>query len=66
MMTEGCDEQAVIARGYWQRGRYIAVTSATLLESMREQADLWIARSIALRIYENLLSDVLRREIRNG
>lgn len=63
--TTACDGDAIVARSYWQRGRYLAIATVTLPTNSGQidQIDLWLDQVVGRQIYENLLSDVLRAEI---
>ena len=62
--TEACGIPAVRARTYWQRGRFISVGEVVLPAEQAVEAELWLDQVVARQLYENLLSDILRREIR--
>jgi cyclophilin family peptidyl-prolyl cis-trans isomerase len=63
--TTACDVPAVRSMTYWQRGRFIA--SAEIIApadgSIAQTPDVSLSQGVAI-IYEPILADVLRREIR--
>lgn len=63
VQTSACDRDAVQARTYWQRGRFLVVASITLPIERQGEAGLWLEQVVTRRVYENVLSDVLRPEI---
>lgn len=63
VQTTACDRDAIQARTYWQRGRFIVVASITLPIERQGEANLWLDQVVTRRVYENVLSDVLRPEI---
>ena len=63
--TTACDVPAVRTMTYWQRGRFIATAEivAPTDSSITQTPDLSLTQGVAI-IYEPILADVLRREIR--
>jgi cyclophilin family peptidyl-prolyl cis-trans isomerase len=61
--TQACDTDTVHAIAYWQRGHYIIIADAMLIGEERSQADLWLQQVVGWRIYENLFTTILRKEI---
>lgn len=60
-----CDVPAVRSMTYWQRGRFIAMAEITAPadSSIAQTPDLSLSQGVAI-IYEPILADILRREIR--
>lgn len=61
--TVACEANVVHATTRWQRGRYVLIVDVYLLADEKEQADLWLQQVVGWRIYENMLTDILRKEI---
>ncbi|MBC7870924.1 MAG: peptidylprolyl isomerase [Chitinophagaceae bacterium] len=61
--TTACDTDALEARTYWQRGRFIAVASVTIPTNSDGTPDQWLGQVVGRQVYENLLSSILRPEI---
>lgn len=62
--TSACDMEAIAAVTYWQRGRFVArLIVVTPIESPLAP-DAWLYEVVGLRLYEPVLTDILRREIR--
>jgi len=64
--TTACDVAAVHYMTYWQRGRFIATAEITAPadSTIIETPDLSLSQGVGMQIYEPILADVLKREIR--
>lgn len=60
--VSACGMNAIEARTYWQRGRYVAVISAIIPEESQATPAQWVGEIAGIQ-YEFLLSDILRPEI---
>jgi len=58
-----CDTDALEARTYWQRGRFIAVATVTIPTNSDGTPEQWLGQVVGRQVYENLLSSILRPEI---
>lgn len=59
-----CDQPAVDARTFMQRGNYVATVSAVYPASHEASVDVWLADFVGTRTYEVVFADALRRAIR--
>lgn len=62
--TTMCDTTATMAVTQLQRGRYVANVSVTIPTESQLTPAQWLREVVSLRLYEPILADVLRREIR--
>ena len=64
--TTECDVSALRAMTYWQRGHFIATVEITVPadSNVAQSPDLALLQGVGMQIYEPILSDVLKREIR--
>jgi cyclophilin family peptidyl-prolyl cis-trans isomerase len=64
--TTECDLPAVRAMTYWQRGHFVATLEITVPadSAVAESPDLALLQGVGMQIYEPILADVLKREIR--
>lgn len=61
--TTACEVDAIRARTYWQRGRFVATIEATMPADLPVGPEVLLDRLVGLQ-YERILADVLRAEIR--
>lgn len=61
-----CDQQVIRALTYWQRGHFVAMAEITIPADNPnvDFLDLVLSEFVGLRIYEPVLAEVLRREMR--
>jgi cyclophilin family peptidyl-prolyl cis-trans isomerase len=64
--TTECDVSALHALTYWQRGHFIATAEITVPadSNVAQSPDLALLQGVGMQIYEPMLADVLKREIR--
>jgi len=64
--TTECDVSALHAMTYWQRGHFVATAEITVPadSNIAQSPDLALLQGVGMQIYEPILSDVLKREIR--
>ena len=64
--TTECDVSALHAMTYWQRGHFIATVEITVPadSNVAQSPDLALLQGVGMQIYEPILADVLKREIR--
>lgn len=58
-----CDQDAVRAVTYWQRGHFLVTAEAVVPADGQIAADLWLSEVVGTRMFEVVLADVLRREL---
>ena len=59
-----CDTDVITAVTQWQRGRFVATAEITLPSEVPVPLDLVLSSFVGQQIFERLVSDVLRPEIR--
>ncbi len=62
-----CDQPAVYALTYWQRGAFVATVEITVPSSATDvvdNIDFVLSQNMGLRLFEPFLSDILYRDIR--
>jgi cyclophilin family peptidyl-prolyl cis-trans isomerase len=62
--TSACDTAATRAVTHWQRGQYLITAEAVIPTDSPATPDVWLSDIVGIRLYESILSDVLRRELR--
>ncbi|MEO8607087.1 MAG: peptidylprolyl isomerase [Chloroflexota bacterium] len=64
--TTECDTPALHAMTYWQRGHFVATAEITVPadSNVAQSPDLALLQGVGMQIYEPILADVLKREIR--
>lgn len=62
--TTACDVPAVHALTRWRRGRFVATAEATIPADSQLAPDIWLNDIVGVRLFEPIIGDVLRREIR--
>jgi cyclophilin family peptidyl-prolyl cis-trans isomerase len=59
-----CDIEVQTARTYWQRGHFVATAEITIPADVDVPLDRVLASFVGQQVYEQILSDILRPEIR--
>lgn len=62
--TSACDTEATRIVTHWPRGRFLVTAEAIVPADSPVPPELWLSEVVGLRLYEVILSDVLRRELR--
>ena len=62
--TSECNEPATRAVTHWQRGRFLVTAEVIVPANSPAPADIWLADVVGLRLFEPVIADVLRPEIR--
>ncbi|MBZ0301022.1 MAG: hypothetical protein K8J31_14840, partial [Anaerolineae bacterium] len=61
-----CDTDVITGRAYWQRGHFVATAQITIPASVEVPMDQILTSFVGQQIYEQILSSVLRPEIRES
>ena len=59
-----CDTPVVTGRPYWQRGHFVVTVQISLPTSLDAPINLVLSNFVGQQIYERILSDILRPEMR--
>ena len=62
--TQACDGEATHILTHWQRGRFVVTLEGVVPNQFVEVGDLIVSEIVGMQIFEFLLTDVLRAEIR--
>lgn len=62
--TTACDTDATRAITHWQHGHFVVTAEVVAPADGQITADLWLAEVVGTRMFEPLLTDVLRGELR--
>jgi hypothetical protein len=62
--TTACDTDAVRAVTHWQRGHFVVTAEVIAPADGQIEPDLWLSEVVGTRMFEPVLAEVLRGEIR--
>jgi cyclophilin family peptidyl-prolyl cis-trans isomerase len=62
--VEACEQQGLYALTHLQRGHFVATVEVTIPADQAGVEDRYLAELVAVRLFEPIMGDILRREIR--